>query len=76
MQIDKGYRADIVVDETVLLELKSVERLLPVHRAQTLTYLRLSGCTVGLLMNFNCVLLKDGLHRFVGTGQEADGAER
>jgi GxxExxY protein len=65
MHIDKGYRADIIVHQTVLLELKSVERLLPLHEAQTLTYLRLSGCTTGLLMNFNCVLLKDGLHRFV-----------
>jgi GxxExxY protein len=65
MRIDRGYRADIVVNQTVLLELKSVERILPVHRAQTLTYLHLSGCQIGLLMNFNCVLLKDGLHRFV-----------
>jgi GxxExxY protein len=65
MRIDKGYRADIIVDRTVLLELKSVERILPVHEAQTLTYLRLSGCTIGLLMNFNNVLLKDGLSRFV-----------
>jgi GxxExxY protein len=65
MRIDNGYRADIIVDRTVLLELRSVERILPVHEAQTLTYLRLSGCTAGLLMNFNNVLLKDGLHRFV-----------
>jgi GxxExxY protein len=65
MRIDNGYRADIIVDRTVLLELRSVERILPVHEAQTLTYLRLSGCTVGLLMNFNNVLLKDGLYRFV-----------
>jgi GxxExxY protein len=53
------------VDQTVLLELKSVEHVLPVHKAQTLTYLRLSGCKVGLLMNFNSVLLKDDLHRFI-----------
>lgn len=59
------YRADIIVDRTVLLELKSVERILPIHEAQTLTYLRLSGCGIGLLMNFNSVLLKDGLHRFI-----------
>jgi GxxExxY protein len=65
MRIDKGYRADIVVDRTVLLELKSVERIQPVHEAQTLTYLRMSDCTTALLMNFNCVLLKDGLRRFV-----------
>jgi GxxExxY protein len=65
MRIDKGYRTDIVVDRAVLLELKSVERIRPVHRAQTLTYRRLGGCTLGRLMNFNCVLLSDGLHRFV-----------
>ena len=65
MHIDKGYRADIIVAETVLLELKSVEHVLPVHEAQTLTYLRLSGCTTALLMNFNTVLLKQGLRRFV-----------
>jgi GxxExxY protein len=65
VRIDKGFRADIIVDRTVLLEVKSVERILPIHEAQTLTYLRLSGCRIGLLMNFNCVLLKDGLHRFI-----------
>jgi GxxExxY protein len=65
MRIDRGFRADIIVGGTILLELKSVERILPVHEAQTLTYLRLSNCTVGLLLNFNCVLLKEGLHRFV-----------
>ena len=65
MHIDKGYWADIIVAETVLLELKSVEHILPVHEAQTLTYLRLSGCAVALLMNFNTVLLKQGLRRFV-----------
>ena len=51
--------------QTVLLELKSVERILPVHEAQTRTYVRLSGCKVGLLMNFNAALLKDGLRRFI-----------
>jgi len=65
MRIDKGYRADIIVAQTVLLELKVVERILPVHEAQTLTHLKLSGCAIGLLINFNNVLLKDGLHRFI-----------
>jgi GxxExxY protein len=65
VRIDKGFRADIIVDRTVLLELKSVERVLPIHEAQVLTYLRLSGCRVGLLINFNSVLLKDGLQRFI-----------
>jgi GxxExxY protein len=65
VRIDKGFRADIIVDRTVLLELKSVERVLPIHEAQVPTYLRLSGCRVGLLINFNSVLLKNGLHRFI-----------
>ena len=63
--IDRGYRADIIVDQTVLLELKSVERILPLHESQTLTYLHLSGCQLGLMMNFNTVLLRDGLQRFI-----------
>jgi GxxExxY protein len=65
MQIDKGYRADIIVNNEVLLELKSVEAVLPVHGAQTLTYLKLSGCATALLINFNDVLLKNGVHRFL-----------
>jgi GxxExxY protein len=56
---------DIIVDRSVLLELKSGERVPPIHEAQVLTYLRLSGCRVGLLINFNSVLLKNGLHRFI-----------
>ena len=65
VRLPRGYRADIVVEDTVLLEIKSVEHLLPVHVSQVLTYLRLGGFKVGLLMNFNTKLLKDGLHRFV-----------
>jgi GxxExxY protein len=60
-----GYRADIVVRNEVLLELKSVEQILPVHEAQLLTYLRFSGCKVGLLLNFNTAALKDGIRRRV-----------
>jgi GxxExxY protein len=65
MRMERGYHADIIVERTVLLEIKAVERILPVHEAQTLTYLRLSGCAVGLLMNFNGVTLKEGLRRFI-----------
>ncbi len=65
MRLDRAYYADIIVEQSVLLELKSVEHILPVHEAQTLAYLRLSGCRIGLLMNFNSVLLKDGLRRFI-----------
>jgi GxxExxY protein len=64
-RFNQAYFADIIVERTVLLELKSVERILPVHEAQTRTYVRLSGCHVGLLMNFNAVLLKDDLRRFI-----------
>ncbi len=65
MRLVSAYRADIIVEHDAILEIKSVERILPVHEAQTLTYLRLSGCRVGLLMNFNSAMLKDGLRRFV-----------
>ncbi len=64
-RLPAGYFADIIVEQSVLIELKSVERILPVHEAQTLTYLRLSNCKIGLLMNFNTTLLKDGLRRFI-----------
>ena len=63
VHLDCGYRTDLVVAETVLVELKSVEALLPVHEAQLLTYLRLGGWKVGLLINFNVLFLKDGIVR-------------
>jgi GxxExxY protein len=58
VHLNQGYFADIIVEHTVLLELKSIERILPAHEMQTLTYLRLSGCAIGLLMNFNSAMLK------------------
>ena len=63
MHIPGAYRADIIVQRSTLVEIKAIERILPVHEAQTLTYLRLSGRTYALLLNFNSVLLKDGLRR-------------
>src|SRR5271165_4402257 len=63
VRLDCGYRLDIVVEQRVILELKTVERLLPVHEAQMLTYMKLSGLYVGLLLNFNTPTLKDGLRR-------------
>ena len=60
-----GYRLDIVVQDTVVLELKAVERLLPIHEAQLSTYLRLSSKRVGLLINFNVAILKKGIVRRV-----------
>jgi GxxExxY protein len=63
--IDCGYRVDILVNDSVILELKSIEKTLPIHEAQLITYLRLSGKRVGLLINFNVTVLKDGLVRRV-----------
>ena len=63
--IECGYRADLVVERALLVELKAVDKILPIHHAQVLTYLRLSGIRTGLLMNFNTKVLKDGIKRFV-----------
>lgn len=65
ISIDCGYRADVIVADTLILEIKSVERLLPLHEAQLLTYLRIGRYSVGLLINFNTVSLKHGLRRCV-----------
>ena len=64
IHLDQGYRIDLLVEEKVILELKVVEELTPVHEAQILSYLKLSGCPVGLLLNFNFKMLKDGVRRF------------
>lgn len=66
VQIEIGYRMDMVVNELVLAEIKAIERVMPVHEAQLLTYLKLSGKHLGLLINFNVRLIKDGIRRFVG----------
>jgi GxxExxY protein len=65
IRLDCGYRLDIVLERDLIVEIKAVERLLPIHEAQILTYLRLSSIRTGLLVNFNSVVLKDGLRRFV-----------
>ena len=65
VEVDIGYRVDIVVDDKVVVELKAVERIRRVHEAQMLTYLKLTGCRVGLLINFNVALLKQGIKRLV-----------
>jgi GxxExxY protein len=62
--IDCGFRIDMLVDDSLILELKSVEKLQPIHEAQLLTYLKLSGIRTGLLMNFNVKRLIDGIKRF------------
>ena len=63
LRVDAGYRLDLVVADSVVVELKAVERLLPLHEAQLLTYLRLGGYPIGLLLNFNVPVLKDGIRR-------------
>jgi GxxExxY protein len=63
--LDCGFRADIVVDDCIVLELKAVERVMPVHEAQLLTYLKLTNRKVGLLLNFNCTSLRHGIRRLV-----------
>lgn len=65
LQIDAGLRIDALVDGCVVIELKAVERMLPVHRAQVLTYLKLTGRRLGLLINFNVPLIRDGIRRIV-----------
>ena len=65
IKLDCGYKMDLVVEDAIVLELKTVDHLLPVHAAQLLTYLKLSGKQVGLLMNFNEPILKKGLKRLV-----------
>jgi GxxExxY protein len=64
-QIDQGFRADLIVNKQVLVELKSVETTVPVHRKQVLTYIKLAKLPIGLLINFGEELLKDGIHRLI-----------
>ena len=61
--LDYCYQIDIVVDNSLIIEIKSVDHIAPVHEAQLLTYMRLSGISLGLLLNFNCPVLKDGIRR-------------
>lgn len=65
VKLDCGYRLDILVENAVVVEIKVVDRLAPIHKAQLLSYLRLSGCKMGLLSNFNVKVLKDGIVRVV-----------
>jgi GxxExxY protein len=65
IQLDCGYRIDLLVAELVVVEIKTVEAIAPVHDAQLLTYLRLGGWKVGLLINFNVAVLRQGIHRRV-----------
>lgn len=74
VHLDHGYRIDLLVENKVVVEIKAVDALLPIHQAQVLSYLRFSGCKIGLLLNFNVTLLKkDGIRRLVLSARE--GAE-
>jgi GxxExxY protein len=64
-KLDIGYRVDLLINDEVLVELKTVEAILPIHEAQALTYMRLGGWQVGLILNFNVVVLKNGIKRLV-----------
>ena len=63
IKLETGYRIDLMVNHKVVIELKSIEAIAPVHIAQVITYLKLSGCKLGLLINFNVALFKDGFRR-------------
>ena len=65
IELDAGYEIDLIYDKRVIVELKAVERVIPVHEAQLLTYMKLTGIRVGLLLNFNVPVLKDGIYRRV-----------
>ena len=65
IRLDCGYRVDVLVEDKLIIELKSVERIRPIHEAQLLTYMRLAEIKIGLLINFNVMKLKDGIKRFV-----------
>lgn len=65
VKLDIGYRIDLLVEGKVVIEIKSVELLSPLHMAQIMTYLKLSGCHIGLLINFNTAHLKEGIQRVI-----------
>lgn len=65
VKLECGYRIDLLVESSVIVEIKSVDRVAPIHEAQILSYLKLSGCKAGLLINFNVTMLKDGIRRFI-----------
>jgi len=65
VKLECGYRMDLLVERSVVVEVKSIDALAPIHEAQTLSYLRLSGCKLALLINFNVTVLKDGIRRFI-----------
>ena len=65
VKLDCGYRIDLLVEGLIVVEVKSVDSVVPIHEAQVMSYLKLSGCKLALLINFNVGMLKDGIRRFV-----------
>jgi GxxExxY protein len=65
IKMEAGFRADVLIENKVIVELKSIEALAPVHFKQVQTYLKLTGCKLGLLINFNVAIIKEGIHRIV-----------
>ncbi|MEA3428452.1 MAG: GxxExxY protein [Thermodesulfobacteriota bacterium] len=65
VKLDCGYRIDLLIEDKVIIEIKAIDKLAPIHTAQLLSYLKLSGCKVGLLINFNVKVLKDGIRRLI-----------
>jgi GxxExxY protein len=76
VKIDCGYRIDLLIEKSVIVELKSVEAILPIHGAQLLSYLRLTGLNVGLLINFNVYRLTNGIKRVVNNYSEVPRSQR
>ena len=76
VRLDCGYIMDVVVENLIIIELKTVERILPVHEAQLITYLKLSGHSVGLLMNFKVAVMKSGIRRLVNEFHEISAPPR
>jgi tRNA (guanine37-N1)-methyltransferase len=70
MNLGAAFKADLIVEDTILIELKAVETILPVHKAQTISYLKMSNLPLGFLINFNTALIKDGIRRFANTKQK------
>jgi GxxExxY protein len=75
LKLECGYRLDFLVSGRIVLEIKSIEAIAPIHESVMLTYLRLSGTSLGLLINFNVPILKDGIRRYVWRYEEKDNAE-
>jgi GxxExxY protein len=65
VKLETGYRIDLLVNDAVIVEVKAIDTLLPIHQAQIMTYLRLSGCRLGFLVNFNVKMFKNGIRRIV-----------